>query len=77
MSFDWKSNTKEDAVNPAHYKSGIVECIDAIQASMSNEQFKGYCKGNAIKYLWRYENKGLATDLSKAQWYIEKLKTLI
>ena len=44
-----------DAVNPSHYKRGDVECIDAIKASMSAEAFKGYLKGNNIKYMWRYE----------------------
>ncbi len=68
---------EEDVVNhPAHYnhnKHG-VECIEAIQASMSDDEFKGYLKGNAIKYLWRYGYKGKPKqDLDKAQWYLNKL----
>jgi hypothetical protein len=64
-----------DTVNhPEHYTSGSIECIDAIQASMSAEAFEGYCKGNAMKYIWRYKNKGKALeDLQKAQWYLYKL----
>ena len=66
-----------DEVNhPTHYnhnKHGI-ECIQAIQASMSDEEFRGYLKGNSIKYLWRYNYKGKPKqDLSKAQWYLNKL----
>ena len=63
-----------DAVNhPSHYASGEIECIDAIESSMTHEAFCGYLKGNVQKYMWRYENKGGITDLEKAQWYLNKL----
>lgn len=64
-----------DPVNhPAHYEKGDVECIDAIRASMTEEAFNGYLKGNVLKYIWRYESKGKPTeDLRKAQWYLNKL----
>lgn len=54
---------------PAHYNQGGIECIQAIEASMSHEEFIGYLKGNAMKYLWRYRNKNGIEDLKKAQWY--------
>ena len=39
-----------DPVNcPDHYNAGKLECIDAIEASMSVEAFKGYLKGNVEK----------------------------
>ena len=63
-----------DLVNhPSHYASGGIECIDAIEASMSAEEFQGYCKGNLIKYVWRYRNKGGVQDLQKANWYLDRL----
>ena len=63
-----------DPVNhPSHYASGGIECIDAIEASMSPEEFQGYCKGNLIKYTWRYRNKGGLQDLHKANWYLDRL----
>ena len=61
-----------DAVNPEHYK-GEIECIDSIKASMTKDQFNGYCKGNAMKYLWRWEKKGKVEDLRKANWYLNRL----
>lgn len=68
----------QDNVNsPAHYNLNEhgIECIQAIEASMSKEEFQGYLKGNIIKYLWRYKNKGKAKeDLEKAAWYLNKLK---
>lgn len=60
------------AHDPDHYK-GAIECIDAIKASMSQEAFRGYLKGNIIKYSWRYEKKGLIEDLRKAQVYLNWL----
>ena len=64
-----------DAVNhPSHYTGGDIECIDAIKASMTNEAFLGYLKGNIQKYLWRYEKKvAPMEDLKKAKWYLERL----
>ena len=64
-----------DAVNhPAHYTNGDIECIDAIRASMGQDKFCGYLKGNILKYLWRYELKEKPVqDLEKAQWYLNRL----
>ena len=59
----------DDPVNhPAHYTenpSGI-ECIDVTMHF-------NFCRGNAIKYIWRAGSKGdEVEDLSKARWYIDK-----
>ncbi len=58
---------------PYHYNKGGIECIDAIKASMSAECFKGYLKGNILKYVWRYEEKGVIQDLEKARVYLSRL----
>lgn len=67
-----------DVVNqPPHYNSGSIECIDAIQASMSDDEFIGYLRGNCLKYLWRFRYKGKPlVDLQKSQWYLNKLVAL-
>ncbi len=72
---EYPSVGKPDPVNaPIHYNTGSIECIEAIEESMSAEAFKGYLKGNCMKYLWRYDYKGKpAEDLQKAQWYLAKL----
>jgi hypothetical protein len=60
--------------NPSHYNTGAVECIDAIQATLSAEEFQGYCRGNTLKYLWRCMYKGKSKqDLEKARWYLDRL----
>lgn len=69
-------NTKDiDPVNsPEHYNTGDIECIAAIKASMSPEAFSGYCKGNALKYLWRLSYKGKPVeDVRKGIWYANEL----
>lgn len=66
-----KSPTNTDAVNhPNHYCQGGIECIKAIEASMTPEEFQGYCKGNVMKYIWRFREKNGLEDLKKAQVYL-------
>lgn len=60
------------AHNPDHYK-GAIECIEAIRASMTAEEYRGYLKGNVQKYVWRFEKKGGVEDLRKAQVYLNWL----
>ncbi len=46
-----KRRLKEvDMVNhPPHYKKNGIECIEAIKAALTTEEFRGYCKGNTLK----------------------------
>jgi len=63
-----------DEVNhPPHYTDGGIECIEAIEASLTPEEFRGYCKGNLMKYGWRERLKGGTKSLKKAQWYLDRL----
>lgn len=60
-----------DNVNhPNHYTQGGIECIAAIKASMTPTEFQGYCKGNCMKYIWRWRDKGGVEDLKKAEVYL-------
>ena len=64
-----------DMVNkPPHYR-GKVECIDAIESSMTSEEFSGYLRGNVQKYIFRAYSKhpNPLIDLEKAQWYLSRL----
>lgn len=66
---------KDNVKQPSHYTFGGIECIDALKASMSKEAFCGFCKGNVLKYIWRYErkNKNKVIDLLKARQYLDWL----
>ena len=57
--------------SPPHYKQGAIECIEAIQSALTEEEFRGYCKGNAMKYIWRERHKGGEESLQKAAWYLD------
>lgn len=60
---------QHDAVeHPKHYTShpSGIECIQVTE-------HMSFCLGNAIKYLWRADEKGAAIeDLKKAVWYIQR-----
>ena len=62
-----------DMVNhPPHYQSDNgIECIDAIRAALGRDGFIAYCRGNAIKYLWR-DKVNNVEDRNKAIWYINR-----
>lgn len=57
--------------NPSHYMLGGFEAIDVIKAVLGEEKFKGYCRGNAIKYVIRADRKNGTEDLRKAIKYLE------
>jgi hypothetical protein len=57
-----------------HYQGKAVQPWDAMEAWMSRDQFIGFLRGNAIKYLARAGSKGDAViDYRKAQHYLTKL----
>lgn len=60
--------------NPPHYTAGGIETIDYMRAKASPEEFRGYLRLNALKYLSRAGLKGDAVeDLRKCAWYVNRL----
>ena len=59
-----------------HYDKYQIKPIAALQAWLSEEEYRGYLRGNAIKYQIRYRDKGGSEDLRKAQWYLAELLKL-
>jgi hypothetical protein len=58
-----------------HYMRGGVECIDAMRAISTREEFVAYCRLNAFKYLWRLgEKDDPAKELQKAEDYVRWAK---
>ena len=69
-----REKKEEDLVNsPKHYNQHGIECIQAIRATLSDAEFRGYCKGNILKYTWREQYKNGTEDLKKALWYLNRL----
>lgn len=66
----------ENVNHPAHYggENNLYECIKVLKAWLSPEEYKGFLKGNVIKYLCRQGKKDESKqELKKAEWYLEKL----
>ena len=63
-----------DLVNhPSHYETGKFECIDVMEEALGRDVVKGFCIGNAFKYLYRAKRKNGIEDLKKAQWYLNRV----
>jgi hypothetical protein len=57
-----------------HYQRGGIECIDVMKAISTPEEFRGYLRLNAIKYLWRLgEKDDPAKEVKKALDYVRWL----
>jgi len=56
-----------------HYKNMGVQPWKAMESWLTPEQFAGFLRGNAIKYLARCDVKGGLDDIKKARHYIDKL----
>lgn len=58
--------------NTKHYMLMGQETITIIAASMTLDEWRGYCRGNAIKYRLRLGKKdAVEQDLGKAMFYEE------
>ena len=75
--FEMKNPVDEyepDLVNhPSHYETGKFECIDVMEEALGRDVVKGFCIGNAFKYLYRAKRKNGLEDLKKARWYLNKV----
>lgn len=60
-------------VGGSHYKDMPMQPWDVMQAVLTPEEFRGYLKGNVIKYAMRQGKKEGTDDAGKAQHYAQKL----
>lgn len=59
----------DNVLQPKHYMQGSHECIDEIKAMLTPDEFRGFLKGNVIKYRYRANLKNGKEDLAKADNY--------
>lgn len=64
----------DEVTNPDHYNQGKIDVIEGLYQMLPFEQFRGFMKGNIIKYTVRYEHKGHGKDLDKVEEYKRRLK---
>lgn len=69
-----KYQKRDEVTNPDHYNQGKIDVIEGLYQMLPFEQFRGFMKGNIIKYTVRYEHKGHGKDLDKVEEYKRRLK---
>ena len=77
-----RNNEKVEPVKAAkyqiggdHYMNMAIQPWDAMKSWLPPEQFIGFLRGNALKYLARAGNKGSdSDDYKKALHYLEALR---
>ena len=60
-----------------HYKDMPMQPWDVMQAVMTPEEFRGFLKGNIIKYSMRAGRKDGSDDAAKARHYRQKLAEVL
>ena len=74
-----KTNSNVDMVNhPSHYTQGGIECIDALNAMVSEykDSVDACLSWQVVKYIWRHPFKNNPIeDLKKAKFYLDRLIT--
>ena len=65
----------DEVNNPKHYDLFPGhQSIDVIKDALTDEEWRGFLKGNVLKYRLRAGEKGPADKcLAKANWYSDKL----
>lgn len=71
-----------DMVNkPPHYiLSNGIESIDVIKGVLTEEQYFGWCKGNALKYILRAGKKDISKikeDYRKSGFHLNEIDKLL
>lgn len=63
----------DDNINHPNHYQGDIETIDYIKDKLTDEEFRGFVKGNILKYISREHLKNGDEDLKKSDWYLNEL----
>ena len=64
----------DNQTKPDHYRKGTGDLLkDGMPVFMTKEEYRGFCKGNVVKYATRYDTKNGLVDLEKAKEYLNVL----
>ena len=61
--------------HPKHYNTGKFEVIDVVADWLTDDELRGFIKGNVLKYVARERHKNGLEDLKKARFYLDYLIT--
>lgn len=66
----------DEYIEPDYYHNGTdgADTIEMIYRTFPFEHFRGFMKGNVIKYVTRYDRKNGPEDLKKAHTYLDRLR---
>jgi len=67
---------RDHQVGGDHYLKLSIQPWDAMECWLTEEEFKGFLKGNIIKYIARCDHKGGRIDIEKIRQYVDKLLEL-
>lgn len=68
-------NISDPVNSPTHYIHGGIETINIIRSMLTPEEYRGYLKGNILKYRERAPYKGKTDeDYAKAKKYHDWLE---
>ena len=73
-NFNRKLLADDIQVSGKHYKDMPIQPWTLMEAILTPEEFRGYLKGNIIKYCMRSGRKEGSDDAGKAKHYMHKLK---
>lgn len=73
---DGLNGTRADdlQVSGNHYKDMPIQPWHVMEAVLSHDEFRGFLRGNIIKYSMRAGRKDGSDDANKARHYMMKLK---
>jgi hypothetical protein len=66
----------QEQVGGTHYKDMPVQPWTVMESVLTFQEFRGYLKGNIIKYSMRQGKKPDSDDAGKLKHYIDKLNEL-
>jgi hypothetical protein len=72
MEADQKADDRQ--VGGTHYKDMPVQPWTVMEALLTHEEFRGFLRGNVIKYAMRQGKKSDSDDAGKLEHYIQKLR---
>lgn len=67
----------ERQVGADHYKTMPMQPWEVMEAVLTPEEFRGFLKGNIVKYAMRAGKKEGSDDAGKAQHYRQKLEEVM
>jgi hypothetical protein len=75
MTEQQRRKADEEQVGGSHYKDMPIQPWELMESILSKEEFRGFLRGNVIKYSLRAGRKiGSADDAEKARHYMDKLE---